>query len=158
MGNLGNQERSCGGGEGHAGTQNDAGSEEHGEVDGASLQSDADDDDEGTNDDSLLAAEVVAAPGDDGKAEQTAKRHGGTKQTETDTGGVVKVLLPEREGLQAVHHGPIKAVGDVDEDEQEAEDVELAQVGVLHPLDARVLATREEVETLVGPLLAGIVA
>ena len=57
---------------------------------------------------------------------------------------MVEEVLPVLQGLQAVHHGAIKPVRRVGDDENDNEDVEPSQIWPLPPLDTRKHPTRIE--------------
>lgn len=150
MGDFGDKQGTRCGSPGHAETEDDAGDEEHVEVDGTGLQADTKKNDEGAADDGWLTSDVIAHIRDERQGEETTEGHGRTEHAELDTCGMAKVILPVWQRLQTVHHGAVEAIGDVDENEEEAVHVKETQVTDASPFGTRILAAGEKVVTFLG--------
>lgn len=97
-------------------TDNRPRTRKHGQPVREALQEDAEDDDEGANDDGEFAADLLNEPPEEELADHSAETLRAIEDAELGARRVVEVLLPVCEGLHAVHHAAVQAVGCLDEE------------------------------------------
>ena len=108
---LGDEKRGCSVGDGHAETNEEAGSDEHAEVDRDGLQSDTEAHDYTADHDTHASTQAVGDVWHEGNGADGTNGHDAREETEERAGRVVEVCLPLRESLETVDHGAIVAVG-----------------------------------------------
>lgn len=146
MSNLSNQKR---GGVEHnsvSKSEDQPCSDEHADVLSSRLKRNSKQHDHRANDNAHLSALPVDKVGHNGQTDERTEGHGTIEETQHGATGNPKVVLPVAEGLEAVHHGAVKAICCVCQDEYDDIEVQQAQLGHLPPFHAfKGAAGKEEV-------------
>lgn len=140
VGQLGNEKWRGTVGDGDTETEEEAGSDEHPEVDGDGLQDNSDHHDDAANEDTHPTSKTVGNVRGDWKSAKGTDSHNAGEETEERSRGVVEVLLPDVKSLKTVDHGTIISVGSRGQDDKHQDDVVPSHAGVLVPGDLGELA------------------